>query len=476
MPIDPNYSGTIQSISINEVDGLITELQDKANQSALDIENQQRVSADSVLENNINLKLDKSRSIDSNLAFYATNRQSLSSVLSTIFSQGSVLSLGNGSYGNLTDTDPLVIDKQNIAIHAPPTGTNICEILSPVSIPSTSDRLRFQGITFDGNVILDASRSVYRRCDFTGEMVNIGAGATGYITIIDCEFSSNTLITVSNTFGNVLYFINCNFGSANIVLNQASNQQVIFNNCANFVSFPENATYVGINVLNTGYTKNSITKTILSSGFGNLGQVYTSGGANGVDTWTTPSGGGSGNDIIKERFSRYTLGQTVNTSRGNITLPNITTELQNTGASLSWIELTGSNIDYTPPINSSIVEFELSFYVFSSGRATSGIGLQFYIDNVPQTITRAKQPLVSGGASTYGQMRYNFKTTIEINGTNDATKCFVDTWNTSKNLKLRVCKLENETMSFHRVTLLVTDNPVEVTNTVVAPLLTITAY
>jgi hypothetical protein len=138
--------------------------------------------------------------------------------------------------------------------------------------------------------------------------------------------------------------------------------------------------------------------------------------------------------------------------------------------------LTGSNINYTPPANSSVVEYELTFYVYSSGTQNSGIGLQFYIDNVAQTITRAKQPLNEGGTSTWGQMRYSFKTTIEINGTTDATKCFVNTWNTSKNLKLRVSKLNSATMSFHRVTTLFTDNPVQNTDTIVAPLLTITAY
>ena len=180
--------------------------------------------------------------------------------------------------------------------------------------------------------------------------------------------------------------------------------------------------------------------------------------------------------LSKSVFSRYTLGQIVSTSRGDITLPNVTSELTNTGGSQSWIELTGSNINYTPPANSSVVEYELSFYVFSSGIANSGIGLQFYINDVAQTITRAKQPLNEGGSSTYGQMRYSFKTTIEINGVNDPTKCFVDNWNTSKNLKLRVNKLLSNTMSFHRVTLLFTDNPIQNTDTIVAPLLTITAY
>ena len=195
----------------------------------------------------------------------------------------------------------------------------------------------------------------------------------------------------------------------------------------------------------------------------------------GLQTALDSLSGGSGG-AIKERFSRYSLGQTVSTSRGNITLQNVTSELLNTGGSQSWIELTGSNINYTPPANSSIVEYEISFYFYSSGTQNSGIGLQFYIDNVPQTITRAKQPLLEGGASTWGQMRYTFKTTIEINGTTDASKCWVNNWNTSKNLKLRVNKLLSNTMSFHRVALLLTDNPVQNTDTIVAPLLTITAY
>jgi hypothetical protein len=234
--------------------------------------------------------------------------------------------------------------------------------------------------------------------------------------------------------------------------------------------------------LNGGYTeviklKGEDLKTIVNGSMEVAGNInLTTGSEFQINGVPIGGGGGGGSDIIKERFSRYTLGQTVSTSRGDITLPNVNAELTNTGSNLSWIELSGSNINYTPPANSSVVEYELTFYVYSSGTANSGIGLQFYIDNVAQTITRAKQPLVEGGTSTYGQMRYSFKTTIEINGTTDATKCFVNTWNTSKNLKLRVSKLNSATMSFHRVTTLFTDNPVQNTNTIVAPLLTITAY
>lgn len=370
-----NLVGTITGIDTNDVDGLQTAL--STIQTDISVESSQRVSADTDLENSINnlleftlpLKLDKSRSIDSNLQFYATNRGNLSEVLSTISAQGSVLSLGSGSYGNLNDTS-LVINKQNIAIHAPPTGTNICEILSPVTIPSTSDRLRFQGITFDGNeIILNASRSIYRRCDFTGANVRIGAGATGFITFRDCEFVAGTTITVSNTFASVCFFINCNFGNANLVLLNQSPTQIILNNNANYFAFPPNATYVGINVLPTGYITNNISKTILSNGSGNSGDVIVSGGANGLDSWlplpTPPPIPPSGKCL--EMIAVFPASQQITSVRGDtITFQN---PVQSQALTQTFAVLEGSQIQYRPPSNTKTLIF--TFYTHASNRNDS---------------------------------------------------------------------------------------------------------
>lgn len=189
-------------------------------------------------------------------------------------------------------------------------------------------------------------------------------------------------------------------------------------------------------------------------------------------------GGGGGSSIFKEYFSRITYGQTISTARGDITIPNLLGEQLLNGAALEWEDLNGSVLNYTPPENTNIVEYELNFYAYSEGVSESAFALEFYIDGVSQTPTRAKVNVATTGAtSTWGQTRYTFKTVIEINGTTDNTKCFLDTWNTTKTLKLRVSKLKNNLFSFHSVkNLLVTYPSVSMTNTIVPPILTIKAY
>lgn len=466
LQLELNTKASSQVVSLEIENRIIADTQERT----------QRIESDLILQEQINLKLAESNSIHrNNYAFYCVDgRNDLHSVLTNVNNQGAYISISSGSFGNTT---PLTIDKDNLSMFSVPSTPPICEFACPLTIASTANRIRTRYMSFDGVCNLNGKRCVYTHSTFN-DNVNIGAGTTEYMTFANCEFSAGKTITFSATMASVVYIIECNIAGASLVFNNASPLQVIFSNCSGFVSLPTTAqaTLIGLNVLANGsVVQQNISKIVLPSGEGTNNQVLTSTGS-GNCIWTTPSGGGGSSDIIKERFSRYTLGQTISTSRGNITLPNITTELQHTGTNLTWIELTGSNIDYTPPVNSSVVEYELTFYAYSVGYPDSGIGLQFYINNVAQPITRAKQTMLDAGTSTYGQMRYTFKTIIEINGINDPNKCFVDNWNTSKNLKLRVTKLRSETMSFHRVAVLLTDNPVQNTDTIIAPLLTITAY
>ena len=211
---------------------------------------------------------------------------------------------------------------------------------------------------------------------------------------------------------------------------------------------------------------------------GDLTISKVSGLQTALDSLSGGGGGGAGGGILKEYFSRITYGQTVTTSRGDITMPNLLGEQLLNGGALEWEDLNGSVISYTPPENTNIVEYELNFYAYSEGVSESAFALEFYIDGVSQTPTRAKVNVATAGAtSTWGQHRYTFKTVIEINGTTDNTKCFLDTWTTSKTLKLRVSKLKNNLFSFHNVkNLLVTYPSVSMTDTIVPPILTIKAY
>ena len=189
-------------------------------------------------------------------------------------------------------------------------------------------------------------------------------------------------------------------------------------------------------------------------------------------------GGGGGSSILKEYFSRYCFGQTVTTTNGNITLPNITAAQNITGSILNgWVDLTGSEISYQPPSGSTIVEYELDFYATCPGNdSENGFQMSFSIDGTEQSITRAKCNLSNLIDGKRGQTRYKFKTIIEINGTTDADKGFLSTWASAKTLKLRVMRILDKDLRMHEVTTFYKENPLAVVNTIVAPNLKICAY
>ena len=144
------------------------------------------------------------------------------------------------------------------------------------------------------STIAGVGSHVFSNLVFTGTStethnITIGGGASQYMTFRNCEFNQYVNITVSNTFANIIYFIDCNFGGASLTLLQASPLQVIINNTANLVFFPVNATYVGVNVLTNG-TINLTTTNINGSAYPPSGLTGATGatgmtGANGSFTF-----------------------------------------------------------------------------------------------------------------------------------------------------------------------------------------------
>lgn len=177
--------------------------------------------------------------------------------------------ISSGSYNETVN----ITNKTNIAlINNSTNSSTICEILNGLNITGTSENIRLNNLSIKGATcnLSGVGANVFANCVFSGEQfdalnITIGSGSTNYITFRDCEFNLYCNITVPITFANVIYFINCNFAGCSITLNQTFTQQVIFNNSANFASFPSNATYVGINVLSTGVI-NSTTTNINNSG------------------------------------------------------------------------------------------------------------------------------------------------------------------------------------------------------------------
>ncbi len=213
------------------------------------------------------------------------NRDDLATVIASITNESTVVNISQGSFGGAT---PLSINKDNIALIAPPATPAIVEFAYEISTATTADQIRMRYMQFDNDFNAGSRRSTYNHCTFNQDL-NIQTSATaGYMTFANCEFAADTTISVQNTFGSTVYFINCNFAGCSFSLNQASNLQVIFSNCSNFISFPTNATYTHTNILTNGYAQNSVTKTLLATGSGTAGQVLASGGAGLPDTWATP--------------------------------------------------------------------------------------------------------------------------------------------------------------------------------------------
>jgi hypothetical protein len=147
---------------------------------------------------------------------------------------------------------------------------------------------------------------------------------------------------------------------------QSQAVQVIFNNCAGFTSFNANATYAGLNSLTSGLLQNSVSKVVLASGSGTTGQVLTSGGAGGVDSWTTVSGGGgSGSGVCLESIQELCKGQSINTISGNtLIIPNISSVIKPAQTGGHTIL---ASIGYQPPPNTKSVMLTFKMFIGWNG-------------------------------------------------------------------------------------------------------------
>ena len=235
----------------------------------------------------------------SNSLFANDNLVSIQSQID-LASVGDVVYCSSGSYGERM----VINNKSNIGIIAPNVGNTICELLNGLEITGTSETIRLSSIQFEGtgNLINGRGRHYLQKCAFQGTSISIntlnisGFDAGKFMTLENCEFDNYCDITVANTFAGVLFFINCNFGGATLNFNQFSNQQVIINNSAGLISFPTNATLIGMNVLTTGESRLSTTTLDApylliggSSTSGSVNEVLTTDGVSGLKL--TPMGG-----------------------------------------------------------------------------------------------------------------------------------------------------------------------------------------
>lgn len=196
--------------------------------------------------------------LTSNSLYVNDNVSSIFLALSSV-SQADTIYISSGSYGESVS----ITDKYNISLINPSCNNGtICEILDGLNILGTSELIRVSNIQVKGttSLLYGVGRNLFNNINFTGiagtpQNIVIGDGSTKYMTFTNCSFNQYCNIFVSNTFTDVLYFINCNFGGATITLSNLSPLQVIFNNCAGFTTYPTNCAFFGMNVLTSGASK-----------------------------------------------------------------------------------------------------------------------------------------------------------------------------------------------------------------------------
>lgn len=358
MPINSNYIGVEQSITIQQVDYLDTIINNKSEElmrieNNLLAEENTRFTNDQTLQSNIDEKLAEANSVfmPNYTKYIVNNRDSFQDVINSITNQATVVNISQGSFSGST---PFTINKQNIALIGQASTPPIVEFAFQVNTDNDADRIRMRYLSFDGVFVAGSSRSVYTDTTFNDNVFITKPTLPSYMSFVNCEFASDKSINVAIDFNSVCYFINCNFAGATLSLLQSLPQQVIINNCAGLVSYPTNALLVGLNVLTSGVSQNNISQIILPSGSGTSGQVLTSGGAGNVNTWTTPSGGGS-SGVCLESISVIPTGQTITTKSGEtLTFENVNAVIDVLQRG-SFSEL-GGRLTYLPPSGTKLVK------------------------------------------------------------------------------------------------------------------------
>ena len=134
-------------------------------------------------------------------------------------------------------------------------------------------------------------------------------------------------------------------------------------------------------------------------------------------------------NVVLEQFFYPCNGETVTTSAGNITLPNVTAKQLATG---SYVDVTGSSIAYTPPSNTKTVIYK---FHFQHGRGTASnlhiSNFKFFIDS--DEVVHSRTAVSAEDTNDL----VSFEWPIRIGGTADTDTGRVASWSGNKTLKMQ---------------------------------------
>ena len=138
---------------------------------------------------------------------------------------------------------------------------------------------------------------------------------------------------------------------------------------------------------------------------------------------------------ILEQIAYIADGSTITTSAGNITVPNITARQDVSGT--SYVDLTGTNISYTPPSGTTSVLYEVLFSTSYNTLGTSGYispNVRVTVDGTQINKSRKGQLLNSAWDA-----EMNVKIPIRITGASDnIASGTVASWSSARTIKTQI--------------------------------------
>jgi hypothetical protein len=138
---------------------------------------------------------------------------------------------------------------------------------------------------------------------------------------------------------------------------------------------------------------------------------------------------------VLEYLQYYADGRTVETTKGNIAVQNVTSELN---LSTTWTDFTGSVIEYTPPDGTKCLHYQLHFkgYHIDANNITH---FQAYLDDASGTATAITESRCTKYANANYDNFYTVMTTFKVGESSESIAAAnVGTWDSPRTLKYMV--------------------------------------
>tara|TARA_R100001198_G_C5242981_1_gene220782 strand:+ start:4875 stop:5450 length:576 start_codon:yes stop_codon:yes gene_type:complete len=144
------------------------------------------------------------------------------------------------------------------------------------------------------------------------------------------------------------------------------------------------------------------------------------------------SGGGGGGSNILEYIEYMADGRVITTTKGDVTVQNVTNY---TDISTSYVDLTGSVIEYQPPDDTKYVHFQVEFKTLY--KDANNIGHFYaYIDNSSGTATKYTESRASFYNTNHYDNWHILKCTYTVGeDTEDIANGKIGTWDSPRTMK-----------------------------------------